>query len=420
MKNWNIHFTSIPSMKELPFKSLFKGAFLFLFLISFSLSAQDRAALEKKREKILEDIRYTERLLSKTKKDANTTSADISAIKRKIQLREDLIKSLRSEVSALDREVKGNENSINELNDQLEKLRDNYAESVYNSYKYQKTNQQMVFILGAENINQAVRRLNYLRKLNQKRKEQSGEMEGARQAIEKKIAELESMKAEKSNLLAENRLQMKSLESDKTVKDKYVSRLKKDENQYRASIKKKDDEAKKLDDEIRLIIQREIAAAAAAANNEASPDGLNRTPEALALLSKDFVANKGKLPWPVEKGYVSRHFGKQNHPDLSNIQINNNGIDIRTGKDSPVRSVFNGEVVSVFTNPTFKHAVIVKHGEYFTVYTKLASVKVKQGDQLSTRDLIGYAFTDEDVAEVHLEVWKGKTPLDPYGWVAKK
>jgi septal ring factor EnvC (AmiA/AmiB activator) len=383
-------------------------------VITLSASAQDRTALEKKREKLLEEIRYTERLLSKTRKDASTTTADISALRRKIKLREDLMGSLKAEVNAINREVRSNQREVDALNNQLEKLRENYAQSIYNSYKYQKANQQLLFILGAESFNQAYRRLNYLRKLNQRRKEQASEMEATAEQINKKIGELNSMKREKNNLLAENTVQMKSLEAEKAEKDKFVARLKQNESRYRDEIRKKDDEAKKLDKEIRLIIERELAA------KEKSADGLERTPEAIAALSREFVANKGKLPWPVERGYVSRRHGKHSHPELSNIQVDNNGIDIRTSKDSPVRAVFNGEVVSVFTNPMFKHAVIVKHGEYFTVYTKLGSVKVKQGDRVSTRQLIGYAYTDNDVAEVHLEVWKGKTNLDPYTWIARK
>lgn len=418
MRNWTIPSTSIPSTlgyRSRPFRpAVITGIFIIVLSAGFSLQAQDRTALEKKREQLLEEIRFTERLLSKTRKDASTATADISALNRKIQLREDLIEGLEQEVRVLQREVRLNEGKIEDLNEQMEKLKANYAGSVYNSYKYQKVNQQLLFVLGAESINQAVRRLNYLRKLNHQRKEQAGEIEATADEIRKNLAALEVMRQDKSNLLAENRVQMKQLESEKVEKNSFVSRLKRNEQKYRDDIRKKDDEAKKLDKEIRLIIERELAA------RESNSSGLSRTPEALARLSQDFVSNKGKLPWPVEEGYVSRRFGKQSHPDINNLQVNNNGIDIRTAKDGPVRAVFNGEVVSVFTNPMFKHAVIVKHGEYFTVYTKLGSVNVKKGDAVSTKQVIGYAHTENGVSEVHLEVWKGKTNLDPYTWIASK
>ncbi|MCP4122782.1 MAG: peptidoglycan DD-metalloendopeptidase family protein [Bacteroidetes bacterium] len=422
MRNWNTLSRLTPGIRRYPFRRLFRTlVFPVLFLSVFSLSAQDRTALEKKREKLLDDIRYTERMLSKTKKDVKATAADISTLKHKIGLREALVSNLEAEVASVGRALRSNESSIKDLTAQLEKLKENYAGSVYNSYKYQKTNQQLVFILGAESVNQAARRLNYLRKLNQRRKEQGDEISATAKEVKKKIAELEVMKQEKTALLAENKIQMQSLAEERSTKDKYIGRLKKDEGKFRDEIKRKEAETKKIDKEIRLIIEREIAAREAAAREAAAKgDGLIRTPEAIIQLSKDFTSNKGKLPWPVEKGYVTRYFGKQQHPELSNIQIDNNGIDIRTGKEAPVRAVFTGEVVSVFSNPMFKNAVIVKHGEYFTVYTKLGSVKVKQGEQLKTRQIIGYAFTDEDVAEVHLEVWKGKTNLDPYAWIVRK
>lgn len=398
---------------------LFRGAVARIFagvllLGALSANGQDRAALEKKREGLLNEIRQTERLLSKARSDVQATAADLSAINHKIKLREELIRNLEAEVASLNREQAGHQATIDQLNAQLEKLKENYGQSVYAAYKYQKTNQQLVFILGAESVNQAVRRLNYLRKLNQRRREQATEIAATTESVKQKIAELEKMKQQKTALLAENNIQMNSLADERALKDKFIARLKKDESRYRDEIKRKNDEAKKLDREIRLIIERELAARAKDAQ------GLEQTPEAVLQLSKDFYANKGKLPWPVEQGYVSRHFGKQPHPELKNLQIENNGIDIRTGKEAPVRVLFDGYVVSVFTNPVFKNAVIVKHGEYFTVYSKLGKVNVKAGDQVNTRDVIGHAFTENDLAEVHLEVWKGKTTLDPYTWIVRK
>lgn len=388
-------------------------------MMATSVIAQDKTTLESKRKKLLDEIRYTEKLLNKTKSDAQSTSSDIATLKHKIHLREQLVSNLKSEVRTIGSEVAAEERAIDDLNDQLVKLKENYSKSVYNAYKYQKTNQQILFILGAEDMNQAVRRLNYLRKLNDKRKEQAHDIRDATEDVKKKVAELQSMMEEKKALLSENNLQMKSLESERSEKDKYIARLKKNEKNYRAEINKKDGEAKKLEREIRLIIERELAAAAAAAKGN-STDEFELTPAAIAALSKEFYNNKGKLPWPVEKGYVSSRFGKQSHPEIANLQINNTGIDIRTGKDAPVRAIFGGEVVSVFSNPTFKNAIIIKHGDYFTVYTKLGSVKVKRGDKIKTNELIGYAYTEGGQSEVHLEVWKGKTNLDPYTWIARK
>lgn len=389
-------------------------ALITILLVSFTGTAlsQDRADLERKREKLLEEIRYTEKLLGTTSANVKSTMSDLSALKRKIDLRESLVRNLNAEVNAISREVKNNEETIVVLNDQMEKLKKRYSESIYNAYKYQKTHQQLLFVLAAENFNQAVRRLNYLRKLNGKRREQADEIKASELTLQRKIAELEAQKAEKTVLLAENKVQMKSLEDEKRTKDRYVADLKKDERKYRAEITRKDGEAKKLDKQIRDIIQKEIAA------REKKEEEFGKTPEYIQL-SKEFSSNRGKLPWPVEQGYISRYFGKQKHPEL-NIDVDNNGIDIRTGKGEPVRAIFNGEVVSVISNPVFKNGVIIKHGEYFTVYTKLGTVSVKRGDKVNTRDIIGTAFTEGGTSEVHLEIWQGKTNMDPYAWIYKK
>ncbi|HUM53341.1 MAG TPA: M23 family metallopeptidase, partial [Chitinophagales bacterium] len=138
-------------------------------------------------------------------------------------------------------------------------------------------------------------------------------------------------------------------------------------------------------------------------------------------LTTNFYGNKGKLPWPVGSGFISKGFGRYNHPELNNVSIENNGIDIRTDENSSVRCVFEGKVVGVLNNPTFKNAVIISHGDYFTVYSKLASVNVTKGQKISTKQVIGTAFTDEDnITEVHLEVWKGSSKLNPADWIFKK
>lgn len=383
----------------------------------FQLGAQDRTALENRRKKILDEIRYTERLLNDTKKSVQSNINNISAIKRKIDLREELIGNLSKELKYIENKVASNKAEVEDLKAQLAKLRENYAESIYKSYKYQKANQQLMFVLGAENVNQAMRRMNYVRKISQSRKEQAREITEAAELIEQKIAELESMREEKKVLIAENNVQLKSLDEERAAVNVIVAQLKKDEQKYKDDIGKKQKERAKLDKQIQAIIEAEIAAREAK-NKE--KDGLNNTPDpAVIQLSKDFVANKGKLPWPVEKGYISRKYGPYTHPELK-FSLNNTGIDIRTSNNAAVRAVFKGEVVTVMSNPTFKNAVIIKHGDYFTVYTGLGQVSVSKGNTVSTKQVIGSAFSEDgEATEIHLEVWKGKTKTDPAGWILK-
>jgi septal ring factor EnvC (AmiA/AmiB activator) len=396
-------------------KLLLVGLSLILVL---QLSGQDRSSLEDQRKKILEDIRETERMLNTTKKDVQSKLSNISAIQRKIALRESLIKNLSNELKYIENSINSSKTEINNLKLQLEKLRENYAESVYKSYKFEKANQQLMFVLGAESMNQAIRRMNYIRKISQTRKEQAKEIDAATLLLEQKIKDLEAMGEEKKGVIAENSVQLKTLDEEKASVNVIVAQLKQDEKKYQDEIGKKQKEKLKLDKQIQAIIEKEIAEREAKTK---TTDGLNNTPDpALVQLSKDFAANKGKLPWPVEKGYISRNYGPYTHAELK-LQMDNTGIDIRTGDNAPVRSVFNGEVVTVMSNPTFKNAVIIKHGEYFSVYTGLGNVNVKKGSKVTTKQVIGTAFTEDGVAtEVHLEIWKGKVKTDPAAWILRK
>ncbi len=354
-------------------------------------------------------------MLNSTKKNVSTNINDLVALKRKISLREKLIKNIKAESKIIDRKLISNKAEVEDLRLQLAKLKENYAESVVSSYRYQKANQKLLFVLGAESFNQAVRRLNYVKKIGQKRKDQAREIEKASNQIKAKIAELEKMKEKKQLLLAENKLQLKSLDEEKKSINQIIAELRKDEKKYKDEIKKKARERAKLDKQIQIIIEREIAARQPKTN-----DGLSNTPDPVMIqLSKDFVNNKGKLPWPVEKGYISRNYGKYPHPELKNIEINNTGINIRTSENAAVRAVFKGEVVTVMSNPTFKNAVIIKHGSYFSVYTGLGKVSVKKGSKVKTKQIIGSAYSDEGVTEVHLEIWKGKTKTNPSAWIYK-
>jgi murein DD-endopeptidase MepM/ murein hydrolase activator NlpD len=183
----------------------------------------------------------------------------------------------------------------------------------------------------------------------------------------------------------------------------------------------KKEEAAKLNAQIQAIIAKEIAAQSKAAKDASTPDkpNLALTPE-VQKLSASFVSNKGRLPWPVERGVISKYFGSYRHPELD-ILMENNGIDIRTDSYSSVRSVFDGKVVGVVFNPIYKNAVIVSHGEYFTVYSKLETVNVKKGDEIKAKQIIGVVFTDNETrdSEVHFEVWKGSSKLNPTDWIAR-
>ena len=287
--------------------------------------------------------------------------------------------------------------------------------------------------------------MEYVREYTTYRKEQAAAIQAAQAALRIRQQELEADKSEKEALLAGEEEQRNILAKEKAEQDSVVQGLKGEEKQLLAQIDKKKKDASTLNKQIQQIIAEEIrkekeraeaaarAAAAASKKEETTTStttapvketpkpavNAGLTPE-MALISSNFAGNKGRLPWPVERGTITGKFGTQPHAALRNVTVENNGIDITTQEGAQVRSVFEGEVVNVIFNPSFQKGVIIKHGEYYTVYTGLTAVQVKAGDKITTKQVIGTAYTrDDNQTEIHLEIWKGTTIMDPAGWITK-
>lgn len=444
---------------------------LLLLLITFSLllSAQDKkASLEAKKKKLLEEIQFTQQVLEKTKASKDATLADLTALTEQIKLRQKLIKEVEGEIGTYTEKINQNIDSLRRKEQQLDQLKKEYADAIVRIYKSQRFTDKLLFVANANSFSEALRRVNYLRKYASYRKQQAAQIVDTKSVISGQIAAIDQKKKTKEQLL--NGQVKEKLQLNKTVTQKnvVVQTLKQKEKELQTKITKKQSEAKKLDAQIEAIIKKEIElarlaeekrqkeeaakqaaiAAAAAAKKKAAeeavkkakeegkeaskadieaankkveaPVKLNSTPE-YDQLTSNFYGNKGKLPWPVEKGFVSKGFGRYTHPELGNVTVENNGVDIRTDANANVRCVFEGKVVGILNNPTFKNAVIISHGEYFTVYSKLASINVTKGQKISTKQVIGTAFTDEDnITEIHLEVWKGAAKLNPADWIFRK
>ncbi len=395
---------------------------LFLVFISItSVSAQEKETLEKKRQKILAEIKFTEKLLSQTKTSIKNSFSDLFTIRKQITLRESLIGNTRAELKALQTQISDNKEIVKSLEADMVKLKSDYATVIRNSYKSQRLKDKLALVLSSKNFNEALRRLNYLRKYGAYRNKQAIHIEATRTSIERKIEEIERQRREKEILLNDQVVQKQVLDKEKRIKDLMVAELKTKEKTLSDDIRKKQKQAKKINKQIEEIIRRELEEARKKKSNANSTVAYKETPE-YKNLSNSFNANKGKLPWPVEKGFVSKRFGQYNHPDLKNVKFENNGIDIRTEKSAPVRAVFKGKVISVFHNPVYKNAIIINHGEFFSVYTMLKSVLVKPNDEIDTKQLIGVAYdnTETGNTEVHLEIWKGAVKLNPAEWIYSK
>ena len=409
-----------------------------LFVFPVLIVAQDQKDLEKKRTKLENEIKQTEKALQETRKNKNISLKEVVNLERQIKLRQDLIQNTQKEINAYNRQIRESNTKLDELKETLSGLRENYGKAIYSTYKSYRMADQLLFVANASSFSEALRRLNYLRKIGDYRKYQVDEIQNTQEDINTQLAKIESKKEKQEALLVDQMKQEEKLLKNKTEKAQVAEQLKKQEGSLSKDLAQMKKESQRLNAQIQAIIAQEIARqkkleeerkrkeAEEAKKLEqqgkkpAQPSQpLPSTPE-VAALSASFVSNKGKLPWPITNGNISRAYGPYTHPILGG-QLDNKGIDFTTTKNAPVRSLFKGTVVSVFSNPVYKNAVIVSHGEYFTVYMKLQSVSVSKGQTISDRQTVGTAYTDPETnqTEVHLEIWDSKGAINPSSWLAR-
>jgi septal ring factor EnvC (AmiA/AmiB activator) len=398
---------------------LFKYCLLLVLVGTYSttLLAQDRKALEKKRNEISKEIQYKNKLLDETKKGQKTTINQLVILNKKINQRESLIKTLTKEINLLDNKIEETQALINAMQNDLEKLKEEYAQMIYYAYRNRSAYDRMMFVFSSADFNQAYKRLKYFQQYSQYRLTQVELIIKSQQALSKKVEELEAQKEEKRKLIEEENAERGLLSSEKQEQQSVLSTLKEKEKEIKKEIAKQKAEAEQLNRAIKKVIEEEIRKSEEA--NKAKK-GLTLTPEAQQLSGK-FELNKGKLPWPVEKGVITQSFGMHPHPVLKGITINNNGVDINTEEGSAARVLFDGEVTRVLIFPGAGKAIIIRHGEYLTVYSNLEEVYVAKGDKVSLKQKIGKVYTDTEKGktELHLEIWKGQTTLDPALWLFK-
>ncbi|MES2836931.1 MAG: peptidoglycan DD-metalloendopeptidase family protein [Bacteroidota bacterium] len=427
---------------------------LFVLLFSFSAFSQSKKELEKKKQKIQKDIEMTNELLNTTQKNKKTSLNQLATLEKKITLRQDLITTINQEVAAIEREVEENSIVIQRLSSEIDKLKKEYAQMIVFAHKNQSSYSRLMFLFSAKDFNQAYQRAKYFQQYAQYRQHQALLITKSQKNLTEKINVLIAKKQQKQALLGNKQQEKELMESEKVEKEEMVAQLGKKEQELRADLKKKQQDNEKLNKAIQKIIADEIeksrreaekaeAKRLAAANKaaketpsktkttpaetkttsktpvkETTSDKLNLTPEA-KLVSNNFETNKAKLPWPVADGVITSYFGEHDHPVLKGVKIKNNGIDIATRNGAQVRSVFDGEVTGVINIPGAGKAIIVRHGEYLTVYSNLADAYVQKGDKISTKQNIGLAQAEDDSnkAEMHFEIWQGSTLLNPIGWI---
>jgi len=385
--------------------------------------AQGKEELQKKKKEIEQNIEYTNILLKETNKNKEASLSQLAALKKKISFRQRLIYTINKEIKLIDKQIAQNNDIIESLENDLVEIKKEYAKMLYYGYKNRNSYDQLVFVFSSKDFNQALKRLKYIQNYSEFRKRQVALIHKTKELINEKINSLEIKRGKKRTLLLNKEEERKTLSSEKSEKNSIYNRLLQKETDLKKDLKKKQKEAKRLQKAIEDIIAEEIRRAREEANRA---KGFALTPEQ-ARLSANFKNNKGKLPWPVKRGIITGRFGEHDHPVLEGIKINNNGIDVSTNKGAMARALFEGVVTGVIILPGAKvKAVIVRHGEYFTVYGNLTQVMVKKGDNIITKQDIGVIYTEEQKfkTEAHLELWKltdkGTVKLDPETWITKR
>lgn len=388
--------------------------FFALLLVTLSSYSQTKEELQRKKKKLLEEISYANKILKEIQESKTLSLVQLLTLNKKINARQQLINTINKEIYLLNKNIDRNNEIINALENDLKKIKADYAKLIFYSYKNMNKYSRLLFILSSENFNQALQRIKYLEQFADYRKKQAKLIVEVKNSLSAKVFELEKKRNEKQKLLNSLQKEKINLSKEKEEKDKLVKKLKGEEKRLKIEIRKKEKDAKKLQKAIERIIAEEMRKAKEMGK-------LALTPEAMAL-SKDFISNKSKLPWPVKRGIIVSHFGEHPHPVLEGIKIKNNGIDIATTKNAEVRAIFDGTVSGIAIIPGAGKAVIIRHGEYLSVYSNLKEVYVTSGEKIKTKQVIGKVLTDSDSnkAQVHLEIWKGMKKLNPEFWIYTK
>jgi len=392
--------------------------------------------LEERKAKIQAEIKEKEDLLKSMKTKEKSVINQLLIQKEKIGLKEKLIRTTESQTKVLSNDIYVNQLKINQLNRDLEKLREDYAEMIRKSYKSRSEQSKLMFLLSSENFFQAYKRLQYMKQYASFRKMQAEEIKSKSEELEVHNRVISEQKTEKEKLIAENEKERKELEKEKQEQEKIANQIKKDKGKIAAEIKKKQQETKRIDAQIQKLIRDAIAAAnkkTAAAKAKANPKTTTAadtkktetsakivlTPEG-QLVANNFRANKGRLPWPVEKGAVSLPYGDQPHPVYKTLTVHNSGVEISTENGANARAVFNGEVANVIVLSPVNKAVMIQHGDYFTVYQNLSSVSVSKGDKVSTKQSLGKIRTNGETGKTVLKfmILQNTTYNNPASWLS--
>ncbi len=401
---------------------------LLFGVIPFLITAQNREELTEKRQKLLAEISQASKLLLNTKKDKKAALDQYYAILRQVHQRQELVETLQQEIDLSNQSIDRTSNAINALQFDMERLELEYGEMARQAYRNKVNDNKLFFLFSSEGLSDGLKRWRYIQQYDEYRKKQATLILETRASLTDKLNGMEIKKAELQDLLLTAERQQTLLQKELNLKDNLLKGLKADESRISSLISRKRVAHRKLSTAIENMIAKEIKSRVnknrintAPANSNSVNKKSNTSTANIATSNKAFKQQKGKLAWPVQEGLITRHFGKQNHPIHKQVQITNNGIDIRASGNNKVMAIYSGVVAGIQYVPGYQNTLIVQHGDYYSVYSNLENVGVKKGMSINSGQQIGTAGKNNQngYLEVHLEIWKGKQRMNPAVWLKR-
>jgi septal ring factor EnvC (AmiA/AmiB activator) len=390
----------------------------FLFIITFlfccNLFCQSKSELENQRKDLLNDIKKIEKKLLNTKQEKGFVLANAEDVNFKVKLQENLINNINDQLNLIVSEIDYNENKLRELNSRELSLKNELSKMILKSYKKRSDLNKIMFIFSSTSFAQAYKRIQYFKQYSNFQNKTINKIKSTTKEINITIKVLDSQKIDKQNLIKENKIIKKELSDEYVKLNGLIFNINKNQKAFVSQIKSKQKLSREIDRKINKLIAEAIA------KSKKNQTSISLTAEA-QLISKNFNTNKGKLPWPVSKGYVVLGFGKQPHPIVKTTIIQSNGVRIRTSKDIQARSIFNGVIYSIILSKNNTYTVLIQHGNFFTVYKNLSEIFISKGDKVSTKELIGKIATDVSTQQTILSfsIFKDGTPQNPSSWIFK-
>jgi septal ring factor EnvC (AmiA/AmiB activator) len=388
-----------------------------LMLVPVLGLAQDKkASLEAQKKRLQQEIVQINSLLKSSAKKRANVLTEVETVQLKMDRQDALIRLTNRQINRLNQEITLNLRNIEQLRVELTKLKKDYTEMVVSARKNQSAQNRLMFVLSSESFWQAYKRMAYMKQYAAYRKQQGEQIATKTKTLQQYTNDLVAQRKDKEQLIRENRDAQKALDTVRARQSSLVQQLKRKEKSYVAQIKKKQKQQAAIDKEINRLIREAIAAS----NKKAGTKTKNfvLTPEAKALAAS-FATNKGRLPWPVEKGIVTQKFGTQRHPVVRTTTIKSNGVTLSAPEGSEARSVFEGKVLNIVQFTGSNPIVLVQHGNYITSYKNLSKVYVKKGDKISAKQAIGQIFTNKDTGKTALQfsLFQNTTPQNPALWL---